>query len=597
MEEPTDESLEQRVERLEAAVADLRATVRRLREALPQPSTGDPGDANPPDANPPDAVAPRDSAAEPSPSTGASLRNRIETAVAGSPEAWLNRIGIALLLFGLAFLFQYSIDRGWLGPVVRVAFGAGLGSVLLWGGLRAADERQALSQVLLGGSSASFYTTVFAAHQLYQLIPHPAAFGGMTAVTVGTFVLAVREDGAALAVIGALGGLGTPFVLQPGTEGSIPGLIGYTVLLLGGMVLIYLYRGWRTLLYTSAAGGWLVLLVTVAQVAFGEGTVRNQWAVQGGVVAAWLMLGGVPVVRALLRQKSPDRWPQPDLPEVRWLRPLLRTPPAFALVGASPLLAYTASRILWSGSSDALWGGIALAGMTGYGVAYVSLTRRSVFRYASAHAVVAAVLGAVGLTELLDGSTLLVAWGVEALALHAAARRLDAPVLRWTGHAFVVLVAGVWADQVEVLQQGVRPVLHSAGLSELVVLGLVGAASWLVPSAAGSRLYRGLVLLGWLVWNWQEFAVLADGDAYVSAVWGLTALALLLATARTRSTGLPYAAFGTLALFVGKLFLVDLARLSALSRVLLFVGFGAVFLGISYLLPGSWLRDTGKDER
>jgi uncharacterized membrane protein len=60
---------------------------------------------------------------------------------------------------------------------------------------------------------------------------------------------------------------------------------------------------------------------------------------------------------------------------------------------------------------------------------------------------------------------------------------------------------------------------------------------------------------------------------------------------------LPYAAFGTLALFVGKLFLVDLARLSALSRVLLFVGFGAVFLGISYLLPGSWLRDTGKDER
>jgi len=590
MEEPTDESLEQRVERLEATVTDLRAHVSALREALKQQSASDVNDAGPLET-----AVPRDSTTEPSPSVGARLRDRVEAAVTGSTEDWLNRVGIALLLFGLAFLFKYSIDQGWLGPVVRVAFGAGLGAVLLWGGIRTAPSRRALSQVLFGGSCAAFYTTVFAAHQLYLLIPHPVAFAGMTAITVGTFVLAVREDGAALAVIGALGGLGTPFVLQPGMEGSIPGLVGYTVLLLGGMVTIYLYRGWRTLLYTSAAGGWLVLLTTVAQVAFGDGTVLNQWAVQGGVVAAWLLLGGVPVGRAILRQKNPERWPQPELPQARWLRPLLRTPPAFALVSASPLLAYTASRILWHSPSDALWGIIALAGMGGYGVAYVSLTRRSVSRYAPAHAVVAAVLGAVGLTELLDGSTLLVAWSVEVLALHAAARHLDAPVLRWSGHAFAVLVAAVWANQVEVVQPGVQPVLHPDGLSELGALGLMGVASWLVPSAVGRRLYRGGVLAGWLAWSWQEFAALPNGDAYVSAVWGITALGLLLTAVRQRSRARSYAAFGTLALFVAKLFLVDLARLSALSRIFLFVGFGTVFLGISYLLPGLWLNETDEN--
>ena len=36
---------------------------------------------------------------------------------------WLNRIGIALLLFGVLFLFKYSIDNGWLKPWIRVAFG------------------------------------------------------------------------------------------------------------------------------------------------------------------------------------------------------------------------------------------------------------------------------------------------------------------------------------------------------------------------------------------------------------------------------------------------------------------------------------------
>jgi len=40
-----------------------------------------------------------------------------------------------------------------------------------------------------------------------------------------------------------------------------------------------------------------------------------------------------------------------------------------------------------------------------------------------------------------------------------------------------------------------------------------------------------------------------------------------------------------LVLFVGKLFFVDLAALSAPGRILLFLGAGGGFLLISYLLP------------
>lgn len=40
-----------------------------------------------------------------------------------SGEEWLNKVGIALLLIGIVFLFKYSIDQGWLIPEVRSAVG------------------------------------------------------------------------------------------------------------------------------------------------------------------------------------------------------------------------------------------------------------------------------------------------------------------------------------------------------------------------------------------------------------------------------------------------------------------------------------------
>nr|WP_281280665.1 DUF2339 domain-containing protein [Fodinibius saliphilus] len=45
-------------------------------------------------------------------------------------EEWLNRIGIGLLLIGVAFLFKYSIDQGCLNPPIRSAIGLGVGMFL-----------------------------------------------------------------------------------------------------------------------------------------------------------------------------------------------------------------------------------------------------------------------------------------------------------------------------------------------------------------------------------------------------------------------------------------------------------------------------------
>jgi uncharacterized membrane protein len=114
----------------------------------------------------------------------------------------------------------------------------------------------------------------------------------------------------------------------------------------------------------------------------------------------------------------------------------------------------------------------------------------------------------------------------------------------------------------------------------------VGAASWQLRSRRGRDLYRLAAHAGWLAWWWNELVPLANGQAYVSAAWGLTAVAALVTGTWRRAARLQYVGLATLALFVGKLFLVDLAALPALWRIALFLASGGLFLVLSYSLPG-----------
>ncbi len=70
---------------------------------------------------------------------------------------------------------------------------------------------------------------------------------------------------------------------------------------------------------------------------------------------------------------------------------------------------------------------------------------------------------------------------------------------------------------------------------------------------------------------------------------GLLVLGLRRDLARVRQVGLV-----TLVLLVAKLFLVDLSQLEPIWRVLLFMGFGGLFLVLSYYFRALW--KTSKEE-
>ena len=88
-------------------------------------------------------------------------------------------------------------------------------------------------------------------------------------------------------------------------------------------------------------------------------------------------------------------------------------------------------------------------------------------------------------------------------------------------------------------------------------------------------------------------SVLGDGQSFITVAWGVYAVILLIYAFRTNHKNVRVLGLATVALVVIKLFRVDLAEVDALVRVVLFFGFGIVFMVLSYLKP-SLLKLKGK---
>ena len=486
-------------------------------------------------------------------------------------EWWMNKVGIALFLMGVVFLFKFSWDRGWLQvlltPVVRVGLGITLGSALVWVGLRVYAGRRAFAQVVLGGGIGTYYITGFAAYGMLGVFSHPAAFAFMAAVTLLAFALALRQGGAALAVIGVSGGLATPFLLYDG-EGALGGLVLYAGLVLAGAMGMYLFKGWRSLLLITFAGYWTVLVTGYAGVAsVGAPPVADGVALQVGAVFGWISLWLVPSAREALRSANPGRWRVPELgvPElgapVRAFvagneRLLNEVTPARLISFAASLVLLWMTQLLWSPAGTTM-GLVAIGIASSHGLAWAGFRRvERGGRVPYTQAIAALLFATLSLVLLLEGETLLLVLAAEAAALHFLARRLSDRVVSFIGHALFAIV-GAWS--LPLLLGGTLdrlfdtytliPFLNAHALVSLAIVALVFASSTAIGQPEVRRVYRVFghaAVAGLLL---REFVYLVDGS-YALAALALYAVGLHLLSRRRPEWGTTGGAHA-LAAFVG----------------------------------------------
>jgi uncharacterized membrane protein len=157
---------------------------------------------------------------------------------------WLLRLGIVILVVGVGFFLKYSFDRNLIVPQARVAMAAIAGLGLLIAGTRLLGGKyRVFGQGLMGGGLAMLYFSVFAAANFYRLAEPLPAFALMGAVTVLAGGIAVRFHSMLVAVLGILGGYGTPLMLS--TEAvDFVGLFGYMLILGIGVLGVCYWKNW-----------------------------------------------------------------------------------------------------------------------------------------------------------------------------------------------------------------------------------------------------------------------------------------------------------------------------------------------------------------
>ena len=184
--------------------------------------------------------------------------------------------GIALVLAAVFFL-RYSMDQGWLVPPIRVAIGVITGiALLVVCDLKAARRYPVTANAMDAAAIAILFSTFFAAHALWNLIPAAVAFALLALVTAVAVLLSIRRESLFIAVLGLLGGFATPVLLSTGENRPIP-LFAYLLLLNVGLAWVAARQRWSilsilTLIFTTIyQWGWVVRFLSASQLSLAMG--------------------------------------------------------------------------------------------------------------------------------------------------------------------------------------------------------------------------------------------------------------------------------------------------------------------------------------
>jgi hypothetical protein len=713
MDEQSDRSLQDRVGKLESAVRDIQRYLDKLDTHLfpsrPETPVEQKSSSEPVRTFVKKSVetrgpsVPKPAAIPPKPAQMPRKKFELPANMRKS-EFWLNKAGIGLLLLAVIFLFKYSIDQGWLTPPIRIIFGLSLGTALLVLGFRIYSRKKHFSQVLTGGSIATYCITGFAAFQLFSLVSYPVALAFMIAITVFAFFVSLRQDEAVFSLIGTIGGLATPFLLY-NEGGTVTGLMIYTCLILIGTGAVYFYQGWRSLLWLSMIGGWLVMALGLSDFAVSIIKSRSdQWSLQIAFIVGWLLFWAVPVLREVAGVNNPGRW---RLSKIGFADAAM-SPKTKSLIDHHvilltllvPFVSVGFSTVIWPDLTKASWGWVSMGAAVIYGLSHFYIKNYTQLKnLAFAHMFIGLMSFTIALDLFLDGDVLLLVLALEAVALHLVAGRVSSKRISILAH-ILFAICGLWLidrlylTEVSRLMETLEgtPIFNARALADLAILILcllispkfrtinekrfylisvfglfaawlcrelsgnilpiavtaeavllhlvawrrkdravaiathilfAGLGIWLVarlssPDTGATAIFNAYALVNLLMiataigifrllktareievyqlvahiaflgWFLSEFTPLENGQGYVTIAWGVYSSILLITGLMKDNNRLRNVAMVTLFVVVGKLFLVDLAKLEVLWRILLFMGFGGLFLFLSYYFQDLW---------
>ncbi|MCU1311545.1 MAG: rane protein [Candidatus Angelobacter sp.] len=577
------------------------------REASPQvattPKTEAPASAPPAATMPPPLVHSRGQGPSEPP---IDLESRI-----GSQ--WLNRIGIVALLTGVAYFLKLAIDNEWIGPSGRVSVGMLAGIALVgWSSRLHARGYKYFSYSLTAVGIGIMYLSLWAAFQLYHLLPAPVAFIVMVLVTASAAALALKQDAQILAAVAIAGGFSTPVLLSTGENRPVV-LFSYIALLDVFSIVLVALRPWRRLLLGSFVGS----------VVFYVGWYLNYYSIEQRHLAVafatlfFLTFAVLPAIKNLHAFDDQNWGTSKTFIFVALINPFVYFFELFAMYESDHRTALA-------------WAALALAAF------YIAISKRLVSEAPEAadeegigplhrwlHLAIAITFLTIAIPLKLESHWITMGWFVESAALLWVGTRARNQFLKTA--AVVALALGVARLLFVDTFHTETLFFNSRFATYLVAIAVLGGIAWQVRKERGGDHAAFVVVtvcinvLALLALNAEvadfygrEFSQLRGTQGYYapsdrwhdlrieqaftySALWMLYGAVLMTVGFWRKSSILRWQALVLMAATIVKVFIFDLSSLSGPLRVVSFIALGILLMGMSFVYQKDWLKLSARE--
>jgi uncharacterized membrane protein len=516
---------------------------------------------------------PTDASSSPHPPAGHHKKEDLESQIGGH---WLNRVGIVTVLIGVSYFLKYAFDNEWVGPAGRIVIGlvGGLG-IVFWSERVRRDGYFFFSNSVKAIGIGVLYLSLWAASQVYHLIPNTLAFAAMTSVTAATIGLALWQDAEVIAAFAAVGAFVTPVALSTGENNAV-GLFTYITILDAGALVLWWSRSWVRVLVGSYAGTlilywvWHSRFYTPAQLPIALTSVS----------VAFIAFGLTPFLDRRGRESRDSN-----------------TVLLIALVNAGAYF-FEVWEVLDHASATRESAGAAVLLGVLYLVAAELLQDRAPATTAQLHAAVGSAFLVLAVPIGLDAQWITLGWLFEAAALIEVSRRTRNKTLNLISS--VALALGI-CRILFLDRYGPHAILFNERMltSLIAVAVLVFVARSLAVAKNGDSekqlvplLIIAINAIALVALN-REITDAFEGivrDFAYSALWMAYGAGLMFVGFWKSSRFLRWQALILIFVTVFKVFLFDTASLNRGYRIMSFIALGLVLLVTSFLYQRKWLK-------
>jgi len=221
-------------------------------------------------------------------------------------ESWINKIGILIVVIGVAIGAKYSIENELISPLTRIILGYLMGIGLLGFGIKLKPKFEGYSAVLVSGAISIFYFITYFAYSFYSLIPQVLAFVMMLIFTAFTVFTAIKYNRVVIAHIGLIGAYAVPFLLSSGS-GRVDILFSYMLIINLGILFISIKKDWKSLHYSAFFFTWMIYGSWFADKSFDSGLQGYEALGLGFATAFFLVFYGVSLFNNIISKEKLDK--------------------------------------------------------------------------------------------------------------------------------------------------------------------------------------------------------------------------------------------------------------------------------------------------